>query len=118
MRDEMTVSRIETHAIVTDQQCLCDCAGAARENEIERKTRFAGAGRAANENGLCADTNGGGVNAGGRRRHVAGSRTTKRAPATRVSPSALEGPARFSAQIFPPCASMICLEIDRPSPEF
>ena len=51
-------------------------------------------------------------------RHGAGSRTTKRAPATVASPSAPTGPARFSAQMRPPWASMICFEIDSPSPEF
>ena len=50
--------------------------------------------------------------------HGAGSRTTKRAPTMVGSPSASPGPARFSAQIRPPWASTICLEIDRPSPEF
>ncbi len=33
------------------------------------------------------------------RAHVAGNRTTKRAPSTGISPSALAGPMRFSAQI-------------------
>jgi hypothetical protein len=51
--------------------------------------------------------------------YIAGSRTTKRAPSTLGgSWSTLATPMRFSAQMRPPCASMICLEIDRPRPEF
>src|SRR5215475_7645076 len=49
--------------------------------------------------------------------HMAGRRTTNRAPATLWLPSSpME--VRFSARIFPPWASMICLVIDRPNPEF
>ena len=35
-----------------------------------------------------------------------------------ASPSALSAPVRFSAQMRPPWASMICFEIDSPRPEF
>lgn len=44
----------------------------------------------------------------------AGSETTKRAP--RISPGLV--PGMFSADSLPPCASIICLLIDRPRPEF
>lgn len=54
--------------------------------------------------------------------HCAGSRTTKRAPSTLGSLSPLSpllaGAVRFSAQIVPPWPSTICLEIDKPRPEF
>ena len=55
----------------------------------------------------------------GRRAHASAAcrRTTKRAPITFGSTSADEA-TRFSARMLPPCASTICLEIDRPSPEF
>ena len=46
-------------------------------------------------------------------------RTTKRAPSRAPAPRPRRaGPSRFSAQIRPRCASTICREIDRPSPEF
>src|SRR5690606_21097422 len=48
--------------------------------------------------------------------HFAGSRTMKRAPSTLGSSPGAAGALRFSAQMVPPCASTICLEIDRPSP--
>ena len=51
--------------------------------------------------------------------HMAGRRTAKRAPSTTGRSSApLATPSRFSARMRPPCASMICFEIDRPRPEF
>ena len=54
----------------------------------------------------------------GERRHIAGRRTMKRAPSTRGSSPSPPAAVRFSTQMRPPCASTICLEIDRPSPEF
>ena len=83
-------------------------------DEIPCQQRFARAGRPPNENGLGSGENGRGMNGGIRRHQVAGRRTMKRAPSTR------DGwpPMRFSTRIVPPCASTICLEIDRPSPEF
>jgi len=50
--------------------------------------------------------------------HVAGRRTTKRAPAIFGSPPGAGGVTRFSAQMRPPWASTICREIESPSPEF
>ena len=50
--------------------------------------------------------------------HTAGKRTMNRAPSTiGASPSNCAS-TLFSAQMRPPCASTICLEIDRPRPEF
>jgi hypothetical protein len=50
--------------------------------------------------------------------HIAGSRTMKRAPRTRGSSVRPATVVRFSTRIVPPWASMICLEMDRPRPEF
>ena len=53
-------------------------------------------------------------------RHRAGRRTMKRAPEHLGGSSSSDAVTamRFSAQSCPPCASTICLEIDRPRPEF
>ena len=95
-----------------------DLPGTARQDEIEGEAGLAGAGGAADQHGLLADLDRGGVNAWAAVAHSAGSLTTKRAPATVGAPSASSGPARFSAQMRPPWASTICFEIDRPRPEF
>jgi len=84
--------------VIADQNGFRDLAGAAGDNEIEGEARFARARGAANQDRALADANRRGMNG-------CGSRTR-------------QGPTRFSAQMRPPWASMICLEIDRPSPEF
>src|SRR4051794_9526019 len=105
------------HAIVADQRGGGNLPAASGEDEIECEPRFAGSRWPADQNRAVRHQHGGGVD-GGLRGHGAGSRTTKRAPATVFSPWALTGPGRFSAQMRPRCASMICFEIDRPNPEF
>ena len=105
--------------VIADQNGFRDLAGAAGDNEIEGEARFARARGAANQDRALADANRRGMNSCGNRTcHGAGSRTTKCAPIIVGTPSASAGPTRFSAQMRPPWASMICLEIDRPSPEF
>src|SRR5579871_2634701 len=107
------------YAVIAHKPGRGNQPGAAGKDEVEGEARFAGAGWAANQDRAIPDQHRGGVNAGiGLACHYVGSRTTKRAPATVASPSAPAGPTRFSAQIRPPWASTICLEIERPSPEF
>src|SRR6516162_4426455 len=112
--------RFEMNAVVAHQAREPQQAGVRRLNERECKLRFAGSRRPTDEDGARADQHGRGVH--GRsliRHHIAGSRTMKRAPSTKgVSSEAAGACWRFSAQMRPPCASMICLEIDRPRPEF
>ena len=50
--------------------------------------------------------------------HIAGRRTTKRAPSTFGPSGPVATPMRFSARMRPPCASTIWREIERPRPEF
>src|ERR1700743_1123726 len=109
------------HAVVTDQYGGGNLPGSPGQDEIEGEARFAGPGGPADQHGVRSHQHCRSVDA---RVHSAahgagaGSRSTKRAPDTVASPSALVGPGRFSAQMRPPWASMICLEIDSPSPEF
>src|SRR5713226_6994223 len=102
--------------VVADQNGRQDLSGTAAQDQIEGETRLAGARGAADQHRAISDPDCGGVD--GRTAlvgHGAGSLTTKRAPAMVCSPSGPRGPRRFSAQMRPPCASMICFEIDRPS---
>ncbi len=111
---------VEMDTVIADQNGGRKLPGAAGEYQLEGEAGLAGAGGAADQHGAISHPHGGSVHAGALGRHGAGagSRTTKRAPSTVGLPSAPSGPWRFSAQIRPLCASMICLEIDSPSPEF
>ncbi len=116
---QLTAARLEVDPVVPDQDRMRNLAGACGQDEVEGEARFAGSRRATDQYRTAFDQHRGGVDAWvPRRSHGAGSRTTKRAPATVGSPSALGGPGRFSAQMRPPWASMICFEIERPRPEF
>jgi len=115
--NQFSAACVEVDTVVAHQNRSWNLPGAAGENQLEGKARFAGTGGAANQYGALTHQHGGGVYRG-LPAHCAGSLTTKRAPATVGWPSSSGGPARFSAQMRPPCASMICLEIERPSPEF
>jgi hypothetical protein len=109
----------EMDPIVANQDRRRELPGAPGQDEIEGEPRFTGSRGAADQYRPPFDQHGGSVEACMlRHSHGVGSRTTKRAPATVASPSVLAGPARFSAQMRPPWASMICFEIDNPSPEF
>jgi len=91
--------------------------GSGRE-ELEHKRRLACPRRAADEDATFAEKNSAAVDRL-RSTHSSGSWTVKRAPST-AGPDSGEGPGfvRFSAHMRPRCASMICLVIDRPRPEF
>ena len=116
---EVVLGAAAGQTVVADKRCCGNLAAAAGEDQVEGQPGLAAAGRAANENGAVADQHRRSMNRlVVTRAHVAGRRTTKRAPAIGVSPSPLVGPGRFSAQMRPRCASMICFEIDSPSPEF
>ncbi len=108
---------IQMDTVIADQNGGRKLPGTAGQDEIEGETRLAGTGWPADQDRAIADLHRGGMH-GRICAHGSGSRTTKRAPVTVGSPSASFGPGRFSAQMRPPCASMICLEIDRPRPEF
>src|SRR3954466_10319031 len=100
--------------VIAHQNGRRQLAAAPGQDQIERQPGLAGTRGAADQDGAVADQNGGGVHA--RARHGAGSLTTKRAPDTVGLPSPSGGPTRFSAQMRPLWASMICLEIDNPRP--
>src|SRR5947209_74688 len=112
--------RLQMNAVVSHQAGEPQQPGVRCLNEREGKLRFAGSRRPTDEHGARAGQHGRGVP--GRRlmrHHIAGSRTMKRAPSTKdVSSEAAGADRRFSAQMRPPCASMMCLEIERPRPEF
>src|SRR5262245_4032313 len=115
--DQISGACVEVDTVVADQNGRRNLPGAAGEDQIEGEARLAGAGGTADQHGALADQDGRGVHRG-RGGHCAGSLTTKCAPATVGWPSSSGGPVRFTAQMRPPCASTICLEIDTPSPEF
>ena len=90
-------------------------------HELQAKRRLARPRRAKDENGARPDRDGCSVNEKGRVVSHApapqtGRPTTKRAPSGSDVMSAEVG-RMFSAQITPPCASTICLEMARPRPE-
>ncbi len=101
--DQLALSRLQMHAVVTNQQGGRNLPGAAGQDQIEREARLAGTRSPADQHGASSHQHRRAVNAGvSGPRHGAGSLTTKRAPAMLGSPSAPGGPARFSAQIRPP----------------
>ena len=96
------------------------CAAALQQSPGQ--PRFAGAGRPADQHGLGADQHGGGVDGRDRGSRAITSpagapRSARRARAARSSPAG-DAPCGSRPGCVPPCASTICLEIDRPSPEF
>ena len=82
-------------------------------DQAKGEIRFPAARRTAEQDGATIDRNRGGVNEQAVGHDSAGSRTQNRAPVT--APSAF---LWFSAQIKPRCATTICCEIERPSPEW
>ena len=118
-RQQAAAGGFEMDAIVGDQPREPQGSGARGFKEFERKPGFSGSGRSADQHRVRANQHGRGVHRRQRsRHHIAGRRTIKRAPVTVGVPSASGGPIRFSTQMAPPCASTICLEIERPRPEF
>ena len=122
-RSDHTLSAdcVEPDTVVGHQNGLGKLSGAPGEDEVEGEARLAGARGAADQDRAAAHLHRGSMDARGLadgRLHGAGSLTTKRAPVTVGSPSSPTGPIRFSAQMRPLWASMICLEIDSPRPEF
>src|ERR1700722_5779006 len=122
---EPAAGTFQTDPVVADKPREDKASTAPRFDEIERQSRFARPGRPADQDRARADEHGRGMNRrsmDGRCGHyMAGRRTMKRAPSTLRSPRGSllwpGVPRRFSTQIVPPCASTICLEIERPSPE-
>ena len=108
----------EADLIVADK----DASGFRIIDECESERRFTTARSPANEDTKFTDRH--------RRRMnprfllvfvhdlLEGSLTTKRAPSILGRSPVSPGAAMFSAQIRPPCASMICFEIESPKPEF
>ncbi len=117
---QLAATRLEKNAIVAHQHGWSNLPATPGKDEIEGEARFPCTGGAPDQyrtssdpDRRCMDTRAAAAGHTG-----AGSLTTKRAPATVVSVSTPAGAGRFSAQMRPPCASMICFEIDRPKPEF
>src|SRR5262245_8691807 len=106
-------------AVVADEAGKAQQTGCGALEGRERKLRLARPRWSADQHGSGAREHGRSVHARRlRHHHIAGSRTMKRAPSTRGVPSAAgEAWVRFSTQMRPPWASMICFEMDRPSPE-
>ncbi len=116
---QLAIHGLHTGPIVGHQPGKRKQAGDAGIKQPQYQTRFSGTGRAANEHRPGADQDRRCMNGGTGHGQSAGRRTVKRAPSTNgAAPSWVGTPSRFSARILPPCASMICLEIDRPRPEF
>ena len=120
LHQQAPVARFEVNAIVPNQARERQHPRLRGVDERERQLRLAGSGAAADQHGAGAGQHGRSVHGrsvGGH--HVAGRRTMKRAPRTVGGSS---GPVaarwRFSTQMRPPWASMMCLEIERPRPEF
>ena len=109
----------EMNTVVTDKNGRRKLSGAPAQDELEREPRLSRAGWPTDQDRTISNLHRGRMHACvGMVGHGAGSLTTKRAPAIVGSPSSPTGPRRFSAQMRPPWASMICLEIDSPRPEF
>ena len=122
-RDEAVLNGLDMNTVVRHQTREDELPARCGLNEIEHQPRFARAGRPANEDRLWAGQDCRSMNGGGsvHKAYIAGSRTRKRAPRMRSSPvpsPGSRGAMRFCASSLPSCASTICFEIDRPSPEF
>ena len=117
--EQSSVAGGQLDTVVSDQACKPNESGGGGVDQRQRETRLAAARRPADQQGTAADQHRRSMH---RRRcglpHFAGRRTTKRAPRTAGGSSGVETLRRFSAHMRPACASTICLEIDRPSPEF
>ncbi len=103
----------EQRAIICDQNC-------AQRHQSQTKRRFARPRGPDDQHAPFCNRNTGrmyGVQDHRARLHQIGKPTTKRAPSGSEVISAWVG-RMFSAQITPPCASTICLEIARPRPEW
>ena len=115
-----SMARFEMDAIVSNQARERQQSRLRGVDERERQFRFARAGASADQHGAGAGQYRRGVD--GRSvgsHHGAGRRTMKRAPRTVGGSSGLAaGLVRFSTQMRPPWASIMCLEMERPRPEF
>lgn len=94
---------------------VCDQFG-PQSHQLQRQSRFSGAGGPQNQQTLSVDRNTTGMYHATLWCHT-GRPTTNLAPKGSDVMSAWVG-LMFSAQITPPCASMICLEIASPRPEW
>lgn len=97
----------EQHGLIVGDQ-----TGAAVD-QAKGEIRFPAARRTAEQDSATIDRNRGAMNEQAAGHDPAGSRMQNRAPVT--APSAF---LWFSAQIEPRCATTICCEIERPSPEW
>ena len=122
--NQPVMSGLDMNAVVGHQTRKDQPAARRRLDEVEREPRLARAGRSANEDGTRADQYRRGVNGRGgvHNAYIAGNRTRKRAPRIRSSIAGSvpgsRGATRFCARSRPSWASTICLEIDKPSPDF
>src|SRR4029077_19200035 len=111
----------EMQAIIPHQTCKPQQARLRGMNEGKRQLRLPCPGGAPNEHSTGTGKHGRTMHRRdlASRHHMAGKRTVNRAPMTCGGSSVAEvNNSRFSPQIRPSCASTICLEIERPSPEF
>src|SRR5712671_200524 len=114
---QLSVAGLEPKPVVANEARKRQESALRRRDEPEREQRFAGAGGTSDEKRTCSNEHRAGMHGGPLRHQAAGSRTVKRAPST-FDGSEPCVPMRFSAHRRPSCASAICLEIDRPRPEF
>src|SRR5690242_2694685 len=109
---------IDMNTVVADEAGKRQRTVARGQKQIPREPRLARTGGAADQDRPGAYQNSRGMDRGSVGHQFAGRRTMKRAPRTGGGTPPIDGPNRFSARMAPPWASMICLEIDSPSPEF
>src|SRR3954469_15363517 len=106
------MGRFEMDAIVSNQARESQQSRLGGVDKRERQFRFARAGASADQHGAGAGQYRRGMDARSvGNHHGAGRRTMKRAPRTVGGSSGL---VRFSTQMRPPWASIMCLEMERP----
>ena len=118
--EQPTVRGRKQRTVIGDQARKCYPSLFGSLQNCEHQARLPASRRTANEDGVCAKQDGGGVNrrrGGADDHHIAGRRTSNRAPITFGASEGSSASTRFSAQMRPWCASTICFEIESPSPE-
>src|SRR5215475_7453052 len=116
-RQQPSMAGLESNSVVGNETRKRQYPAVRRFEELERELRFAGARGASDEKRACTDEHRAGMHGRPLRHQEAGSRTVKRAPSTFDGSEPCVA-MRFSAHRRPSCASTICLEIERPRPEF
>ncbi len=116
LRQQLPSFSVQEHAIIRDKSPEVPARSCRLENCVTQR-RLAAPGLATDQKSLGSDNKAVCVNVVGCHfLRPTGKMIVNRAPAIRSFPS-LPASIRLVAEIDPPCASMICLEIERPRPE-